>query len=233
MRKLITPHLAFSEVQYKCGAKRPRRRKLYGSKNPNWKGGKIEIICRFCNKKFKVKPCRLKTKFCSVECYGKWQRINRRGKNHFQWKGGKVKKACLVCNKEFFIAPSRLKYGEGKFCSKRCYGLWQRIYRREENNSQWKGGLTNKHLLIRSSADYADWRKAVFERDNYICQKCGDNRGGNLRAHHIKSFSKYPEWRLKFNNGITLCEVCHRREHNEKNGESEFIAKRNLLPMWL
>ena len=181
MRELITPHLAFSEVQCKCGAKRPRRRKLYGSKNSNWKGGKIEIICRFCNKKFKVKPCRLKTKFCSVECYG----------------------------------------------------LWQRIYRREENNSQWKGGLTNKHLLIRGSANYADWRKAVFERDNYICQKCGDNRGGNLRAHHIKSFSKYPEWRLKFNNGITLCEVCHRREHNEKNGESEFIAKRNLLPMWL
>jgi hypothetical protein len=38
----------------------------------------------------------------------------------------------------------------------------------------------------RRKPEYLDWRAAVFLRDAYTCQDCGDSRGGNLRAHHIK-----------------------------------------------
>ena len=82
----------------------------------------------------------------------------------------------------------------------------------------WKGGITPINQLIRSSAKYEKWRTEVFERDNYTCQVCGDNSGGNLEAHHIKSFADYPELRFIVSNGMTLCKYpCHSKTDNYKN----------------
>jgi hypothetical protein len=32
-------------------------------------------------------------------------------------------KNCLVCNKEFYVKPFRIKTENGKFCSRKCYGI--------------------------------------------------------------------------------------------------------------
>ncbi len=53
------------------------------------------------------------------------------------------------------------------------------------------------------------WRKAVFERDNYTCQKC-NKRGGNLEAHHKKPWADFPKLRYVIANGITYCYPCHK-----------------------
>ena len=74
----------------------------------------------------------------------------------------------------------------------------------------WKGGITPIHTRIRMSLEYKLWRTTVFERDNYTCQLCGDNQGGNLEADHIKRFSDYPELHFDIDNGRTLCKKCHR-----------------------
>jgi len=76
-----------------------------------------------------------------------------------------------------------------------------------ENHWNWKGGISPRST---KTIEYKAWRQKVFERDNYTCQKCGDSKGGNLNAHHIKTFKNYPELRFEVNNGITLCSVCHR-----------------------
>jgi len=68
------------------------------------------------------------------------------------------------------------------------------------------------------------WRKAVFERDNYTCRECG-KKSGELQAHHIISFSSIVQkyklktvedlrkckelWDVK--NGLTLCLECHKK----------------------
>jgi len=57
-------------------------------------------------------------------------------------------------------------------------------------------------------------RILVLERDNYTCQGCG-KRGGDLEAHHILPFSKYPQLRLALNNGMTLCKKCHNLIHSK------------------
>lgn len=77
----------------------------------------------------------------------------------------------------------------------------------------WKGGVTPRNKADRKGTRYADWRKAVFERDSYTCQHCGDNSGGNLNAHHLKDFANHLELRFDVANGLTLCEPCHEAVH--------------------
>lgn len=72
----------------------------------------------------------------------------------------------------------------------------------------WKGGINGQNDTLRHHREYKDWRTAVYERDNYTCQCCGQ-RGIKLNAHHINQFADYPEIRYDVNNGITLCVKCH------------------------
>ena len=79
----------------------------------------------------------------------------------------------------------------------------------------WKGGITPINAVIRTSLEYKNWRKSVFERDDYSCVQCGIRfiKGitgkVELHADHIKPFAKFPELRLDINNGRTLCKPCH------------------------
>lgn len=84
-------------------------------------------------------------------------------------------------------------------------------YRAGEESHLWKGGITPINEQIRKSLEYKQWRKEVFERDNFTCQICGNNESGNLNADHIKPFAYYSELRFDINNGRTLCIDCHKK----------------------
>lgn len=72
----------------------------------------------------------------------------------------------------------------------------------------WDGFKETTNQLIRKSVPYQQWRKSVFERDDYTCQLCGI-KGTYLHADHIKRFADYPELRLTLSNGRALCVACH------------------------
>ena len=76
----------------------------------------------------------------------------------------------------------------------------------------WDEDEAAKARRDRNSAEYTEWRTAVFVRDGFRCQICG-KVGGRLNAHHIEFFSKCVEKRFDTDNGITLCEKCHRAVH--------------------
>ena len=86
---------------------------------------------------------------------------------------------------------------------------------RGKDHYNWKGGIADASRSIRKSPEYQEWRRQVFERDKYTCQMCGDNKGGNLNAHHIKGFAEYVGLRFDVDNGITYCEVCHCLVHDK------------------
>lgn len=78
----------------------------------------------------------------------------------------------------------------------------------------YKGGISNGNRVIRNSYKMQYWRVNVFEHDQYTCRDCG-KVGGELNAHHIKEFAKYPELRFEIDNGLTLCKTCHIKIHKK------------------
>lgn len=84
-----------------------------------------------------------------------------------------------------------------------------------ENHWNWKGGVSSENAILRNSTEYKDWRKSVFDRDDYTCQKCSAS-STILNAHHIKPWAKYIDLRFDIDNGVTLCKPCHIEVHREK-----------------
>ncbi len=58
------------------------------------------------------------------------------------------------------------------------------------------------------------WRKAVLNRDNHTCQRCNKNK--ELHVHHKERWVDSPTLRFSVDNGITLCEKCHKLVHNKE-----------------
>lgn len=77
----------------------------------------------------------------------------------------------------------------------------------------YRHGTLQRNLSLRRQPEYIAWRTAVFERDGYRCRDCGDDRGGNLRAHHDKPMGQFPELAYDVDNGVTLCHPCHELRH--------------------
>jgi hypothetical protein len=192
----------FCSVSCKAKAQSAGKEPLQFQKNRGKKPRKRTIFtCAVCGRTFEHHTAR-KAKYCSKEC---WSKRNPRVLND-----------CLVCGKEFWS----YKHQNQKYCSQKCRQFHLRELKKGEKSHFWTGGKTKKSKLMRTRAEYTDWRNAVFQRDDYTCQRCGIKSGNGfkvyLHAHHIKPMSEYPELRLNIDNGITLCKDCHLLEHNHK-----------------
>jgi len=98
-----------------------------------------------------------------------------------------------------------------------------------ELNNKWKGGITPENTKLRNSILTVEWREAVYRLFDYTCQMCeaksGNGKKITLNAHHIKTWSEYPDLRWDISNGICLCKECHdQTKGREKEFEKLFIA---------
>lgn len=80
------------------------------------------------------------------------------------------------------------------------------------------------------SVQYKDWRRLVFKRDRYTCQKCGV-KSINLRAHHILPYHLYLDLRYVVENGICMCDGCHQAYHKIYGKKEE--CNRDTLNQYL
>jgi hypothetical protein len=113
------------------------------------------------------------------------------------------------CGNESKIDLSNFLYGV------RCMECYLES-KKGENAPNWNPNITEEERTIkRKFYGYKEWRLSVFERDKFSCQCCGDNKGGNLNAHHLDGYDWCIEKRLDVENGITLCEGCHTDFHKK------------------
>lgn len=80
------------------------------------------------------------------------------------------------------------------------------------NSSWYNPSITDVERLESRDRRVKYWRELIYERDNYCCQKC-KQRGYRLNAHHIFNWKDNPDLRYDQNNGITMCERCHKLFH--------------------
>lgn len=182
---------------------------LRGKNNPNYI--RVKCICATCGKEFYRKPSTIESEkvYCSVECHRKAL------KKYNKLRVNKIKTKCAYCEKEIEIVPSRLKYNERIYCSIECKNKGWSKYYCGENSPNWNFQLSKSERIVNRKYDeYYQWRKIVYKRDSYTCKCCGDNKGGNLVAHHIYNYSENKQLRTDIDNGITLCKECHKSFHD-------------------
>lgn len=130
------------------------------------------------------------------------------------------------CGNTKIIRGTQLTIGKTKSCgclnlelaSKRMKGEnnWNHKHK-GKNHPNYNPELTDKERLDkRDVIENINWRKSVYERDNYTCLKC--KAKGNevkLNAHHINNYSSDEGNRFNIDNGITLCINCHKKFHHD------------------
>lgn len=87
-----------------------------------------------------------------------------------------------------------------------------------EKHPMYNPDLTNEERMLKRKPlgnKLNKWRNDVFGRDGYTCKCCGEKASGKLNAHHLNSWDSFPEERFDIDNGITLCEGCHKTFHSE------------------
>lgn len=173
--------------------------------------------------------------YCSQDCMHKHQAIIWKGNGSPLYDRRKIK--CDYCKKEFEIPEYSYTQNKHHYCSNECSSKHRSILYRKENHPRWNFDLTQEEReLERNYPEYTNFRKEVYERDNYTCRCCSDDKGGNLLVHHLDGYNWYKEGRTDVNNGITLCEKCHKEFHkiygkgnNTKEQYEEFYNNKTNL----
>lgn len=185
------------------------------NKKTNWE--KVENkLCEECSsiiihrpkeKYFQYK----KRRFCSNKCKMKFLSklfIGKKAHNNKQ-----IERICVWCGKKQLVSPS---LSDRPFCSRKCMAKWLSKKQSGQNHWNWQGGITEKPSRDILYKGYKEWRKKVYERDGYKCVLCGNNKSGELQAHHIKPVKSYKELILDISNGLTVCKECHKEIHYGK-----------------
>ena len=179
--------------------------------------------------------------YCSKECSKANLHNNYIGRNSKLYSRIIVK--CKECGNIIYVNRYKYEHQSLFFCSFECKTNYQKrsqlgtnnpFYGKEHNKLTkrkislknkgkrawnkgvkvpWKTDMERELDRTLYGDKYREWRNSVFKRDDYTCQICGDSSSGNLNAHHLDGYNWCKDKRVDIDNGVTLCDECHRRFH--------------------
>ncbi len=134
---------------------------------------------------------------------------------------GKIEVKCRYCNRWFVPTQVEMdnRIGELRrgglgcnfYCSKDCKELCPDHYQ-----VLWPKNFKPYDNKYNQTEVSSSLRKMVFERDNWICQKCESTE--KLECHHIDPVSQEPMFANDMDSCITLCKECHKYMHMKIDG---------------
>lgn len=82
--------------------------------------------------------------------------------------------------------------------------------------------------------EWLDTRAEAISRDNNECQMCKENGkvGPAQCVHHKKHLKKNPGLAFNLDNLVTLCNICHNKEHPEKFNNPTRKPRVNIEERW-
>lgn len=118
------------------------------------------------------------------------------------------------CGRYCEVSNNCLSQGQTKSC-----GCWK-IERLKSligpKHPQYRHDLTEEERKFNRERNYLPdsmiWKQTIKYLDDYTCRKC-KRKHGKLNSHHIHNWRDYPDLRNKIDNGVTLCESCHKQFH--------------------
>lgn len=145
--------------------------------------------------------------------------VRKKGSERISWR-------CICdCGNETVVDTNNMVSGSTKSC-----GCLNRELNTGSRSHFYNPNLTAEERLennryVSSKKNMDVWRKQVYEKDDYTCQKC-NTRGGDLNAHHMDGWHWCKDRRFDISNGATLCVPCHTEFHyrygNKNNTEEQF-----------
>lgn len=206
--KVVTSSDIRSRVK-SCGCQKIQK----GEMNPNWSGGKKELLCDYCGKKFvkyESKTNAYKFNFCGNECRHKHYAENTRGVNNHRYKGGLQKINCDYCGKVIEKCAADVRLYRKHFCDSKCLGKWNTNNYSGHKNPNWKGGKSFEPYPVTWSHQL---REMIRDRDGRKCQVCLKDEGRErLSVHHID----YCKSNVDPLNLVSLCHDCHCKTNSNR-----------------
>ena len=98
-----------------------------------------------------------------------------------------------------------------------CHKCANSIHHSKERHWHWNNELTEEERQNRDRRFFKkendEFKKHVRERDKYICYIC--KKEHSIIVHHLNSYNLDIENRFNADNGVVLCEECHKNFHRQ------------------
>lgn len=123
---------------------------------------------------------------------------------------------CDHCNRKDTVSYKKYynsthsQIANGKYLCTKC----SHMLKRGENHHCWNHTISKEERINRRYIPgYEEFVKTVLKRDKYICQCCHNELRKDIEVHHLNGYNWCVDGRTDPENGITLCEECHKNFH--------------------
>lgn len=155
------------------------------------------MICQGCGnhtaKDWKV--------YCDKQC----QRV---------YEAQKVETQCRACGQSFLVCQGLLTKRRFKGNCPSCRLRGPLPSPSGAEHPRWQGGFRywspGRFGKDKNGLSWKTQRKLAWERDNFVCQHCGEKKNRKPDVHHIKPWMTSKSHDLA--NLVCLCQSCHLKE---------------------
>ena len=130
-----------------------------------------------------------------------------KGEKHPRWKGGEIRINCKICGKEKTFPVSTIKKGQGKFCSQKCFSIWNIKHMKKkdtsielavENELKRRGIPYLKQVPIKGIAlvDFLLPNKIIIQADGDYWHSRKKNKGKDISQDTELYFKNYKVFRF-------------------------------------